>query len=170
MAETEQTATRYRVMHHIGGFQAKEGEASIDSTILGGVDTLHIITLDELPSGTDTDRLINLGALRKATSEEIEAWESGGAEGARTLGAATSPAFTTGDETPRDAGAVGSKEGQSTPRTLTGKTKGELSELTVPELKEMAKEAQIEGYSSMNKAELLDALTAPQDDSIDVTE
>jgi hypothetical protein len=156
-------ATKYRVMHHIGGFPHEEGKAGIDQAILGGVDFLQIITLDQLPSNIDTKRLIDIGALRKATSEEIEAFEESGAEGARTLGTGTSPALTTGNETPRDPGAVGSREGQREPRTPTGMTKGELSEHTVPELREMAKEAGIEGAGQMNKSELLDALTRPPD-------
>jgi hypothetical protein len=160
MAETG-TPTRYRVMHHIGGFPHKEGTAGIDQAILGGVDNLQIITLDDLPEGIDTKRLIDVGALRKATSEEIEAFEELGQEGARTLGTGTAPAFTTGNDTARGAGERGSKEGQGTPRTGTGMTKGELSENTVADLRVMAKEQGIEGAASMNKAELLDALTAP---------
>lgn len=34
----------------------------------------------------------------------------------------------------------------------------ELEELTVPELKDMAKEADLSGYSSLNKGELIDLL------------
>lgn len=157
--------TKYRVMHHIGGFPAGEGEAPTDMMLAGDDDNFSIINADDLPKGTDVDRLVRLGSLRTATSDEIERHDERAKQGARTLGSATSPAATTGNATDKDAGTVGDTEGQGAgARTPTGISKGELSEKTVPELREMARErGDIEGYSTMNKADLLNALTSPQD-------
>jgi hypothetical protein len=70
-----------------------------------------------------------------------------------------------GDSTNSDADTGGTVSGGST--TYKGMTKGELSEYTVPELKEMAKEEKgedgellIADYSTMTKEPLLNALMA----------
>lgn len=50
---------------------------------------------------------------------------------------------------------TGREEGQTTEKEQTEKT---YSEMTVAELKEEAQKKEIEGYSNMKKAELIEAL------------
>lgn len=147
------TKKYYRVMHHIGlspdATQKLEGDgaAVTGELIRGGSEDFNIITLDQLPEDIDTDRLIRLGALRPATSEEIEKHQGGAGSG--------SVDTTTGNTTLHGTDGSVANTGEGDNKL----TKGELSEFTVIDLREMAKERNIEGYSSMNKAELLDALT-----------
>jgi Zn ribbon nucleic-acid-binding protein len=196
-----------RVRQHIGGLphsQPDKNKPPVPRTMhIGGegddvLTLVHRDTLEEWEDdGVDIMRLIKLGALAPATDEEVARWER---EGRQTGGgtptptdSAVSPAFTTGNETPRGAGQVGDQTGIATlgadARTgrrdvglaplgdaatsntglPNGMTKGELSEKTVVELKEMAKERGIVGYSNMTKAELLDALTAPPSTRVDDT-
>lgn len=47
---------------------------------------------------------------------------------------------------------------QSGGRTSASATTDDLESLTVPELKDRARDAEVDGFSTMNKAELIDAL------------
>lgn len=51
-------------------------------------------------------------------------------------------------------------KGQTKASDLTPKPEQDLTGLTVSELKDKAKDADIEGYSEMKKAELIEALQA----------
>ncbi|MCR6096858.1 Rho termination factor N-terminal domain-containing protein [Salipaludibacillus agaradhaerens] len=52
----------------------------------------------------------------------------------------------------------GKTEQRNTERQTIEEEQKEISELTVPELKEVAKSKDIEGYANMKKAELIEAL------------
>lgn len=189
MAKKQDDAGYARVMHHIGGLSGKNDNSTM---IRGGEDELNLISREDIPEGADVERLFSLGALRKATPDEIKRWEV--SKGLR----ADSPDdedfvdFTTGSEGLKEGeggsatsegtqAGKGKTEGQQAAAgqpgageagagstghadvtadgTFKGLGKGELSEYTVPELKDFAKEAGIEGYGSMNKDDLLNALT-----------
>ena len=176
-----------RVMHHIGGFSGANDNSSM---IQGGEDVLTLMTVDDVPKGTDVKRLVDLGAIREATPDEVKRWEI--QQGIREDDGdpAAAVEFTTGnqslhvDENPERTGAAkrgggapddnagdgtgllggkgdaDSKDETTTSGTYKGMGKGELSEYTVPELKDFAKEEGIEGYATMLKDDLLTALTS----------
>jgi hypothetical protein len=168
-----------RVMHHIGGLSAKNDNSQM---IRGGEDELTLITQADIPEETNVERLFSLGALRAATPDEIKRWEvskglavdspddedfvdfTTGSEGLKPGqgGSATSEGTVAGKgKTEGQQAAAGQGAGQQADAdgTYKGMGKGELSEYTVPELKDFAKAEGIEGYASMNKDDLLNALT-----------
>lgn len=184
-----------RVMHHIGGLTGANDNADM---IRGGEDELNLITEQDVPPGTDVERLFKLGALREATPDEVKRFEvskglrdpededsfttfttgsAGLKPGDDNAGAATgkdkgklvdadsgkgaNEALQDKQQAAGDA-AAGSQGHQETTGSFNGMSKGELSEFTVPELKNFAKDAGIEGYGEMKKDELLDALTGQQ--------
>jgi hypothetical protein len=160
-----------RVMHHIGGLSGNNDNSDM---IRGGVDEMNLITEADIPAGTDIERLFKLGALREATADEVKQFEI--SKGIReadpddkeftdfTTGSAglKSDPTKSGAVKEQNAGGAGEPSGEGDPASYKGMGKGELSEYTVPELKDFAKEAGIEGYATMLKPELLDALTGTQ--------
>jgi hypothetical protein len=183
MAKIESEQRKYaRVMHHIGGHA---GATAASDMILGGEDNFTLLSQEELQKmvdeGVDVERLVTLGSLREATPDEVMKWEV--AEGIREAAPDSKffANFTTGNETLHSevGGAVGASlddskapgsanapvdEGDddavssSGSASYKGMTKGDLSEYTVPELKEMAKEEGVDGYATMLKDDLLNAL------------
>ncbi len=183
MAKIEEQIRYARVMHHIGGHA---GATSASDMILGGEDNFTLLSEAELKKmageGVDVERLEKLGSLREATPEEVTKWEV--AKGIREAAPDSKffANFTTGNEPLHPelgdtGGAVGaSLDDSKAPGSANepvgddaavasngsasyqGMTKGELSEYNVPELKEMAKEEGVEGYATMLKDDLLNAL------------
>lgn len=94
----------FRVMHTIGGLL---GNAE---AITGDADNLRLVARDEMPQGVDFDRLVGVGALRKATPEESDAWLLIQAN----MPAPAATRFTTGNETPVGQGAKGAPGDLST--------------------------------------------------------
>ncbi len=196
-----------RVMHHIGGLTGKNDNSDM---IRGGEDELVLVTQEDLPEGTNVERLVSLGALRSATPDEVKRWEV--SKGLRedsddesfvfnttgqgtlkgTAGANSETEGTGGEDAPDKAlqqaktpeelaaaggiimsgdrtGSTGDDTGNAdttgddtsgAATTYKGMGKGALSEYTVPELKDFAKQEGIEGYNEMLKPALLDALLA----------
>jgi hypothetical protein len=165
-----------RVMHNIGGLTGANDNSDM---IRGGEDTLTLIKEGDLPEGLDVKRLIDLGAIRPATEDEVARWEgktvtpdfTGFTTGNQPLhpelgdkggaAAAGTPDSSTAGSTPDNPLGDGQQAGgDATGQSYKGMGKGELSEYTVPELKDFAKEAGIEGYTHMVKDDLLNALLA----------
>jgi hypothetical protein len=105
--------------------------------------------------GSDINRLLGLGAITETNLPETDAApplnpdELARQNNERVAAAAKNNKGTdtfTGDDIKTMAQQPVPDEG------------GELSDLTVPELRERAKAANVEGASSMNKQELIDAL------------
>lgn len=166
-----------RVMHHIGGLSGQNDNSDM---IRGGEDDLNLVTQADMPKDMTEDavkRLFELGALREATPDEVKQWETskGIRDPAADMDAETR--FSTGNETlhgepgaapvggggdgkDKDPGSglAGGQASTGHSQTYDGMGKGELSEFTVPELKELAKKEGIEGYADMNKDPLLEAL------------
>ena len=145
--------------------------------IRGGEDELNLISRDDIPADTDVERLFSLGALRAATADEVKRWEVSKGLRADSPDDEAFVDFTTGSEglKPGEGGSAtsagtqagkGKTEGQQAAAgqqgatgasgdagagaegTYKGMGKGELSEYTVPELKDFAKAEGIEGYAT----------------------
>lgn len=178
MAKVEEETKYARVMHHIGGLSGKNDNTDM---LRGGEDELNLVTSDYF-ADMDEDqvkRLFEIGALREATPDEVKRFEINAGIREAEPDEPAYTGFTTGNQTLKaDEGKTGAvKQGSgdedskgqpsSGHQTYKGMTKGMLSEYTVPELKDFAKEESekdadrakaLTGYQEMKKDELLDGL------------
>jgi hypothetical protein len=146
------SGVKYRVMHHIGGFQPTETEPMHDH-IPGGIEHLNIITLDTLPPEINLDRLVTLGAIRPATEAEIAEFDKGNHGVQDTI--------REDEPNPEQFATNPTGKGDDTGKINIEKmSKAELSNFTKADLVIEAQARQIPGYTIMNKEELLDALVA----------
>jgi hypothetical protein len=127
-------------------------------TAVGSWPKGHVIGADELPDGTDVNRLLALGAV-----VETDDPATGGLDAsALPPGAAVSHQLSPGDELPPNA--------LETAKAGAGSASGvesadELHDLTVPDLKAKADGLGIESTSGMNKNELVKAIRKAEKDA-----
>jgi hypothetical protein len=141
----------------------------VDVDRLFSLDALRPATPDEVelwksqqPAGDedDAEELPTEETFSRPMTRQQAASNPPATTGNQTLEqAAGEPAANTGaseSNAPAPAAAPVADEGSK----QDTRTKGELSELTVADLRTMAKDKGISGYTQMNKDELLNALTA----------
>ena len=179
-----------RVMHHIGGLSGKNDNADMIRGGEDELNLVTETSFPAEMKEADVKRLFDLGALREATADEVKQWEiskgirvasddmdaetqfttgnetlhgvpgaapvGGGADDAQSGGAGADKLGDPGAELGNGQSQADAGQGQ----TYKGMSKGQLSESTVPELKQMAKDEGVEGYADMTKDPLLDALLA----------
>lgn len=99
------------------------------------------------------------GHRQYLTEIVVEGILAKGAKPARPAGGKAAPAKAKADEKPAEAPKKAVEKKAEAPKKEAPKATEDLSSKTVAELREMAKAKDISGYSSMKKAELIEALS-----------
>lgn len=98
------------------------------------------------------------GHRQYLTEIVVESIVAKGAKPARPAGGKAAPAKAKADEKPAEAPKAVEKKAEA-PKKEAPKATEDLNSKTVAELRDMAKAKDISGYSSMKKAELIEALS-----------